>query len=285
MLSWANPTLASGIPECQLSEALKLGGAKAPLSFYHGTLEGVSYLIPKDRVGLIATHRQGIPLQTEVHRSIMIPDIGHVLEGKAERPQASSSPVALVPMPLGRPSSGWTCGTFSYTGDEQGRRQAETDRNPSKRPGSFVSSSHSVELRTAFRSTVIFAITKFSFKIIMVSPASTINSSTNTPKIAEQNSTGLWRPLVAREAHVPVPTGWFPAPSVLPLGCSKTHMSAQQLHCSLHTGVHCTLVDNMALLQFCPQLLTSIYSLPAASNPAGCFLLEVRVIAPLLLVL
>lgn len=91
-----NPTLASGIPECQLSEALKLGGAEAPLSFHHGTLEDMSYLIPKDRVGLIATHRQGIPLQTEVHRSIMIPDIGHVLKGKAERPQASSSPVALL---------------------------------------------------------------------------------------------------------------------------------------------------------------------------------------------
>lgn len=62
----------------------------------------------------------------------MIPDIRHVLEGKAERPQASSSPVALVPMPWSRPSSGWTCGTFFYTGDEQGKRQAETDRNPNE---------------------------------------------------------------------------------------------------------------------------------------------------------
>lgn len=151
VLSWAAIHLASGIPECQFSEALKSGGTEAPLSFHHGILEGESYLIPKDRVGLIATHRQGIPLQTEVHRSIMIPDIGHVLEGKAERPQVSSSPLALVPMPWSRSSSGWTCVTFSYTGDEQGRRQAERDRNPSKRPGSFVSSNHSVRVRDGFQ--------------------------------------------------------------------------------------------------------------------------------------
>lgn len=36
----SNSNLASGIPERQLSEALKLGGAKAALSFHRGTLGG-----------------------------------------------------------------------------------------------------------------------------------------------------------------------------------------------------------------------------------------------------
>lgn len=35
-----NPTLASGIPECQLPKAFKFGGAKVPQSFPQWTLEG-----------------------------------------------------------------------------------------------------------------------------------------------------------------------------------------------------------------------------------------------------
>lgn len=50
-------------------------------------LSPVSHLLPEDWVSLIAAHRQGIPLEAEVDRGIMVADIGHVLEGRAERPR------------------------------------------------------------------------------------------------------------------------------------------------------------------------------------------------------
>lgn len=106
------------------------------------------------------------------------------------------------------------CGTFAYTGDEQG----ETDRNTLKRPCSQCPRSEALltapEVRTAFRSTVIFSITKYCFKIITVSPARTITSSTNTPKIKEsqtqiaQDCGDPWRPgkpMLLSQQDVPAP--------------------------------------------------------------------------------
>lgn len=39
------------------------------------------YLFPKDRVCFVATHGQGVPLQPQVHRCIVVPYIWHILHG------------------------------------------------------------------------------------------------------------------------------------------------------------------------------------------------------------
>ena len=40
------------------------------------------YLVPKDRVLLIAAHGEGVALETEIHGGIVVPDVGHVLGGR-----------------------------------------------------------------------------------------------------------------------------------------------------------------------------------------------------------
>lgn len=39
-----------------------------------------TYLIPEDGVLLVAAHRQGVTLEAQVHRCIVVPDIWHVLQ-------------------------------------------------------------------------------------------------------------------------------------------------------------------------------------------------------------
>ena len=47
----------------------------------------VSHVLPEDGVGLVAAHRQGVPLQPEVDGGVVVADVGHVLEGRAQRPR------------------------------------------------------------------------------------------------------------------------------------------------------------------------------------------------------
>lgn len=38
-----------------------------------------AYLIPEDGVVFIATYREGVTLEAQVHWCIMVPDVGHIL--------------------------------------------------------------------------------------------------------------------------------------------------------------------------------------------------------------
>lgn len=64
------------------------------------------HLLPEDGVGLIAAHRQGVPLEAEVDRGVVVADVGHVLEGRAEaggQPERAPGP---TPPPGPRPMAG-----------------------------------------------------------------------------------------------------------------------------------------------------------------------------------
>lgn len=153
------------------------------------------------------------------------------------------------------------------------------------------------QLRAAFRGSVILSATKYYFKILTVSSART-TTSTNTPKIKEPQGTiaqdcgDPWRPgkllLLSQQDGTHLSTDTLPQ---VPITLLTQHMlsSATHVHpATLLLSVYrkestLLLVGTMALLPFLTQLLTSIYSPLAASSPAGCFLLEVGLIAPALL--
>lgn len=39
-----------------------------------------SYLVPENGIRFVAAHRQGVTLEAQVHRRIVVPDIWHVLQ-------------------------------------------------------------------------------------------------------------------------------------------------------------------------------------------------------------
>lgn len=89
---WVRPHRIRDLPLPRLGESSRTGvSGKGRLSSEtqpHAPPRAlVSHLLPEDGVGLIATHRQGVPLQAEVDGSIVVANVGHVLEGRAQRPR------------------------------------------------------------------------------------------------------------------------------------------------------------------------------------------------------